>query len=71
MRVQKSVNRRYDETFRQDALALIYRTHRSLASLAKDLGVPHTTLHNWYRSDMAKKGKETNFTISFTYLPKG
>jgi transposase len=49
--------RRYDETFRQDALALIYRTNRSLPSLAKDLGVPHTTLHNWYRSDMAKKGK--------------
>lgn len=57
MRGKKSVYRRYDESFRRDALALLERTGRSITMVADDLGVPHTTLHSWYTLDMAKKGK--------------
>jgi transposase len=50
---------RYSETFKEDALAVLERTDRSLAAVARDLGlVPHT-LRYWYKqAEMAKKGKK-------------
>lgn len=56
MRVQ--LQKRYDATFRKDALAALERTERSLGEVARDLGLPATTLRNWYKDDMAKKGKK-------------
>ena len=50
--------RLYDLRFREDAVALLNRSDRSFEEIAKSLGVPRPTLYNWYRRDMAKKGKK-------------
>ncbi len=55
MRVQSF--KRYDSTFREEALALLQRSDRSLLAVAADLGIPANTLRYWYNADMAKKGK--------------
>lgn len=57
MRDQKQTYRRYDHTFRQDALSLLRRTSRTMKAVAADLGIPQQTLHSWYKADMAKRGK--------------
>lgn len=49
--------RGYDEAFREDALRLLKRGDRGITVLAKDLGVPASTLDYWYKADMAKKAK--------------
>ena len=61
MRVPNRVepNRTYDETFKQDALALLRRSDRSIKALAESLGVPNATLRYWYKADMAKKGRKS------------
>lgn len=60
MRDQEPTYRRYDETFRQDALSLLRRSSRPMKAIAADLGVPQATLHSWYKADMAKKGKKVS-----------
>ena len=50
--------RRYDEAFKEDALALFRRSHRTLSRVACDLGIPAATLEYWYKADMAKKRKQ-------------
>lgn len=56
------VVRRYTESFRADAVALVRQQDRSLRQVSEDLGVSHWTLRDWYRADeMAnKKGKRLN-----------
>jgi transposase len=56
--MRQRITRQYGPTFREDALALLRRSGRTLAEVARDLGIPKPTLHNWYKADMAKKGKK-------------
>ena len=50
--------RRYDDSFRQGALALLARGDRTMSSVARDLGIDWGTLRSWYnQAEMAKKGK--------------
>ena len=50
--------RRYDQVFRESALALVERSNRAMTAIAEDLGVPPATLRYWYKqAEMAKKGK--------------
>ena len=63
MRVSnRSPHRTYDETFRQDALALLRRSDRSTKAVAEGLGIPSATLRYWYKADMAKKGRKPKVT---------
>ncbi len=48
----------YDETFRQEALALLERSDRSLGQVAESLGIPPATLRYWYKSGMSKRSKQ-------------
>jgi transposase len=57
MRVLRTT-RRYDQVFREDALALVRRSGRSLKSVSESLGIPFGTLRYWYDEDMAKRGKK-------------
>ena len=52
MRVE--VHRRYDETFKRDALELLKRSDRSMLRVAEDLGIGVSTLRYWYKADMAQ-----------------
>ena len=52
MRVGK---RSYEPGFRQQAVELLERTDRGLTEVATSLGVPTTTLHYWYKHEMARR----------------
>ena len=54
MRVARS-KRKYEPAFREQAVALLERTERSFAEVARSLGVPAVTLGNWYRQEMARR----------------
>ena len=54
MRVARP-RKRYDPSFQRDALALLDRTDRSIRTVARDLGIPQSTLYAWYGSAVAKK----------------
>ncbi len=56
MRVRRS-RRVYDVSFKEEAVALLNRTDRPFLQVARDLGVPSTTLEGWYNSDMARKNR--------------
>jgi transposase len=55
MRVRE-VNR-YDDAFREGALALLQRSQRSIPAVAADLGVPVATLRHWYNLGMTRSRK--------------
>jgi transposase len=57
MRVEPKY-RRYDPSFRDDALALLRRSGRSVKSVAESLGISTGTLRYWYDQDMTKKVKK-------------
>src|SRR6186713_1866090 len=63
---KQQIYRRYDETFRQDALALLRRSNRTMREVCSDLGLPRATLHAWYKADMAKKGKKVPRRVAAT-----
>lgn len=53
------VTSQYDESFKADALDLIERGDRSIAEVARDLGVSHWTLRGWCRNaGMSKRIKK-------------
>jgi len=47
----------YAPSFREDAIALVHRSGRSIDEIADGLGIPHSTLRYWYDVDMRSKGK--------------
>jgi transposase len=53
MRVREK--RRYEASFREQAVALLERTDRGLADVAESLGVPDSTLLYWYKQEMARR----------------
>jgi transposase len=63
---KQQIYRRYDDTFREDALALLRRSNRSMREVCTDLGIPRATLHAWYKADMAKKGKKVPRRVAAT-----
>jgi len=53
------VPRKYTEQFKADTLNLIRRGDRTLAQIARDLGISHWTLRGWVQNDdMAKRKKK-------------
>ena len=56
----------YTEEFRSDAVALCRRGDRSLMQVARDLGVNHWTLRDWYRLDEMKRSKKKPRSSSAT-----
>ena len=66
MRVPK-IRRSYDLSFQEDAVAMLQRSDRPIHGVARDLGIPFTTLHGWYKKAMAKKGKRSS--VQDTALP--
>jgi len=39
--------RKYDKEFKLNAINLCLNSDRGYISIAKDLGIPHSTLHSW------------------------
>jgi transposase len=69
MRVSRPATRKYDASFREDCLALLRRGDRPTKVLARDLGLPASTLQTWYETSMGK-GNRAKKTKS-SALPVG
>jgi len=48
---------RYPKEFRRDAAALVIDQHRTVADVAKELGVVAQTLGNWVRQERIDRGE--------------
>ena len=59
------VPRKYTEEFKADTLNLIRRGDRTVAQIARDLGVSHWTLRGWVQKDqMAKRTKKGSAKVA-------
>jgi len=48
---------RYPKQFRRDAAALVIDQHRTVADVARELGVNEQTLGNWVRQERIDRGE--------------
>jgi transposase len=48
---------RYPKEFRRDAAALVIDQHRTVADVARELGVIEQTLGNWVRQERVDRGE--------------
>jgi transposase-like protein len=53
---------RYPKEFRRDAAALVIDQHRSIADVARELGVIEQTLGNWVRQERIDRGEREGTT---------
>jgi transposase len=53
---------RYPKQFRKDAAALVIDQHRSVADVARELGVVGQTLGNWVRQERIDRGEKEGTT---------
>ncbi|MDA8038238.1 MAG: transposase [Actinomycetota bacterium] len=53
---------RYPKQFRKDASALVIDQHRSVADVARELGVVEQTLGNWVRQERIDRGEKEGTT---------
>ena len=48
--------RKFSEEFTRDAAALVIDTDRSIAAVARELGVYDSSLGNWVKTERARRG---------------
>ena len=53
---------RYPKEFRRDAAALVLDQHRTVADVARELGVVEQTLGNWVRQERVDRGEREGLT---------
>ena len=53
---------RYPKEFRRDAAALVIDQHRTVADVARELGVIEQTLGNWVRQERVDRGEREGLT---------
>lgn len=59
------VTNRYDENFKNDAVSLARKGDRTVAQVARDLGMSHWTLREWCKHEsMAKRQKKVPTTAA-------
>lgn len=56
--------RRFTKEFKADAVALVLDGDRSIASVARDLGIGETNLGNWVRQARIDRGEKPGLTTS-------
>ena len=49
---------KYPEEFRRESVQLVLTTDKSMAEVARDLGINYKTLGNWVRSEQAKTARD-------------
>lgn len=54
------MNKKYTDEYRNEAMELVLRSDRTISEIARDLGISHWTLREWYKQvPMAKKQKRS------------
>ena len=56
--------RSFSEEFRRDAVALVLEEDRSIADVARSLGIGETNLGNWVRQARVDRGEREGLTTS-------
>jgi transposase len=54
------VRRKYDAQFREGAVRIVWETGKSIAEVARDLGIHAGTLGNWVNRDRLARGDKTD-----------
>lgn len=54
---KNSRSRRYSEEFKRDAVALVHSSGRTVAEVARELGVSAEDLRNWVKQDTVDRGQ--------------
>ena len=49
---------KYPEEFRRESVQLVLTTDKSMAEVARDLGINYKTLGNWVRSEQATAARD-------------
>ena len=49
---------KYPEEFRESAVAVVRETGKSIAEVARDLGINDGTLGNWVNADRRRRGEQ-------------
>ena len=57
-----SERRKYDAEFREGAVTIVRETGRSIAEVARELGIGAGTLGNWVKKDRLARGEESDGT---------
>ena len=55
--------RRYDPEFREGAVRIVRETGKSIAQVARDLGIHAGTLGNWVNKDRIERGEKEGLTV--------
>lgn len=53
--------KRFDDDFKISAVKMVLEGNKSMASVAKDLGINSNTLLNWKKRYLEKEGKTTSY----------
>jgi transposase len=62
--------RRFDPEFRAGAVRIVRETGKSIAQVAKDLGINAGTLANWVQMDWrSPRGVDTRFHAASAVIP--